>query len=51
MLLLPDFVVQSSPAIAMVAKEHKLGQETIVRIGTVTPGFGREESSPAIDSF
>ena len=27
MLLLPDFVVQSGPAIPMAAKEHKLGQE------------------------
>jgi hypothetical protein len=30
MLLLPDFVVQSGPAIPMAAKEHKLGQEAFL---------------------
>jgi hypothetical protein len=28
-LLLPGFVVQSSPTIPMAAKEHKLGQEAL----------------------
>jgi len=30
MLLLPDFVVQSTPAIPMAAKEHKLVQEVFL---------------------
>jgi hypothetical protein len=30
MLLLPHFVVQSSPAIPMAGKEHKLGQEALL---------------------
>ena len=30
MLLLPDFVVQSSPVIPMAAKEHKSGQEALL---------------------
>ena len=30
MLLLPDLVVQSSPAIQMAAKKHKFGQEGLL---------------------
>lgn len=42
MLLLPDFVVQSSPVIPMAAKEHKSGQEAL--LGHVKAGseFGCE---------
>ena len=49
MLLLPDFVVQSGPAIPMAAKEHKLGQEAFLGhvkhdlnlVANVFPSYGQ----------